>query len=308
MTSTTARLSETQRVDIHDPGIPPTPLARPETPLHAHGAATKTTRVRIGDVTLGGGGCQVIAGPCAIEDLGTLETVADAVWSAGGKLLRGGAYKPRTSPYSFQGLGVTGLEMLRDVGKARGLGVISEVMAPELVPVVAEYVDALQIGARNMQNYALLEAVGRSRTPVVLKRGMGSTLDELLWAAEHILARGNDLVVLCERGIRTFESATRTTLDLSAIPVLQERTHLPVIVDPSHAAGDRRYVPALARAAHAVGADGLIIEIHPNPARALSDGPQALTLPMWHDLARDLGMVAPSLGSVKMLGRATGGR
>ncbi len=246
------------------------------------------TLVPLGKVHLGDGHFRLIAGPCAVETRGQIMRAAEAVKSAGGHALRGGAYKPRTSPYDFQGLGEEGLRLLSEAGRAHGLPVVTEVLRPRDVPLCAKYADVLQVGARNMQNYALLTEVGGCARPVLLKRGMGARVDELLAAAEYILAAGNPNVILCERGIRTFETATRYTLDLSAVLVLRERSHLPVIVDPSHAAGARRYVPALARAAKAVGAHGIIVEIHPDPAAALCDGPQALSLDMWQKLAAQL--------------------
>jgi 3-deoxy-7-phosphoheptulonate synthase len=226
---------------------------------------------------IGGGHFVVMAGPCAVESRDQLLTTARAVKAAGAKILRGGAYKPRTSPYAFQGLKEQGLELLAEARAETGLPVITEIVDTRDVEVVAEHVDILQIGARNMQNFALLEAVGHARKPVLLKRGFSATIQEWMMAAEYIVAKGNYQVVLCERGIRTFETMTRNTLDLGAIPLIKRLTHLPVIIDPSHGTGDYRSVPALARAATAVGADGLMIEVHPDPARALSDGPQSLT-------------------------------
>lgn len=280
-------------LDIYDlppaePPLVPKPRAD-DLPRHAREAADGRTLVRVGPVVVGGDRFVLIGGPCSVESREQVQEIAAEVAGAGGQILRGGAFKPRTSPYSFQGLGELGLSLLHDAARAHGLAVVTEVMQPEQVEVCARHADLLQVGARNMQNFSLLSALGEQRKPVLLKRGLSASIDELLWAAEYVLARGNDQVILCERGIRTFETATRSTLDLSAIPVLRERTHLPVIVDPSHAAGDRRYVPALARAAKAVGADGIMVEVHPRPEQALSDGPQALTLPMWRSLARQLG-------------------
>ena len=246
------------------------------------------TIIEVKGVRLGGDGFAVIAGPCAVESREQIMASAQAVREHGGRLLRGGCFKPRSSPYSFQGLGWEGLELLAEAGRAYGLPIVTEVLSPADVEGVARASDILQIGARNMQNFALLREVGRVPRPVLLKRGMMASLDELLQAAEYILAHGNHQVILCERGIRTFETATRNTLDLSAIPVLRERTHLPVFVDPSHAAGERALVPAMARGAKAVGAQGIMVEIHPDPAVALSDGPQALTFPMFADLMADL--------------------
>lgn len=254
------------------------------------------SRVRVGDARIGGGPCTVIAGPCAVEDRPTLVAVARAVADAGASMLRGGAFKPRTSPYSFQGLGREGLHLLAEAREATGLPVVTEVMAPEDVGLVAEFADMLQVGSRNMQNFRLLSAVGEQPLPVLLKRGMMATIRELLLAAEYVLAAGNSRVVLCERGIRTFERATRNTLDVCAVPVLKEETHLPVIVDPSHAAGRRELVPALARAAVAAGADGLIVEVHPDPDNALSDGRQSLAPPAFRRLMDELGALAAAAG------------
>jgi len=238
----------------------------------------------------------VIAGPCAVESEDQLWETASAVKSAGARVLRAGAFKPRTSPYSFQGLGKRALEMLDDVRRRLDLAVVSEVLSPDDVELVAGHVDMLQIGARNMQNYTLLQEVGRCQHPVLLKRGMSATLEELLMAAEYVLANGNDRVVLCERGIRTFENSTRFTLDISAVPVLKHLTHLPVIVDPSHAMGKWRFVPAAAKAGIAAGADGLIIEVHPRPAEAMSDGPQSLRLDRFTNLMNELRPLAAAVG------------
>jgi len=227
-------------------------------------------------VIIGGEEVVVIAGPCAVESREQIIETAHAVKEGGAKILRGGAFKPRTSPYSFQGHGEYGLQLLAEAREATGLPICTEVMAPAEVPLVATYADILQIGTRNMQNYALLHAVGESRRPVLLKRGMMSTIEELLMAAEYILSHGNYQVILCERGIRTFEKYTRNTLDINAVPALKQLSHLPVIVDPSHATGKWDLVDAASRAAVAAGADGLIVEVHPDPARALSDGAQSL--------------------------------
>jgi 3-deoxy-7-phosphoheptulonate synthase len=227
-------------------------------------------------VTIGGEEIVVMAGPCAVESREQILEAAWAVKEAGAKVLRGGAFKPRTSPYSFQGLGQEGLELLAEAREATGLLVVTEVMAPHDVPLVAQYADILQIGARNMQNYSLLHAAGEYGHPVLLKRGMMSTLEELLMAAEYILSHGNYRVILCERGIRTFERYTRNTLDINAVPVVKKLSHLPIIVDPSHATGKWDLVGAVSRAAIAAGADGLIIEVHPHPEEALSDGSQSL--------------------------------
>jgi 3-deoxy-7-phosphoheptulonate synthase len=232
--------------------------------------------VRIGGASFGGGHFGLIAGPCAVENEDQLLGSARAAKAAGARVLRAGAYKPRTSPYDFQGLGVDGLVLLEQVGKEVGLPVVTEVIESGDVEIVARHADALQVGARNMQNFALLKAVGRARKPVILKRGMSARIEDLLLAAEYVLAAGNDQLILCERGIRTFETATRNTLDLSAVPLLKAKSHLPVIVDPSHGTGRRDLVPPMALAGAAAGADGLMIEVHADPAAALSDGAQSL--------------------------------
>ena len=236
----------------------------------------KDTVIRVGEVQVGGGEFTVMAGPCSIESEEQLMESGYVAKKAGAKILRGGAFKPRTSPYSFQGMEEEGLKLLRKVGEKVGLPVVTEVMNTTDVDLVEEYSDILQIGARNVQNFALLKRVGRCRKPVLLKRGMMTTIEELLMSAEYILSEGNEEVILCERGIRTFETATRNTLDISAVPVLKELTHLPVIIDPSHACGHARFVIPLTRAAVAVGADGAIVEIHPQPEKAFCDGPQSL--------------------------------
>jgi len=238
----------------------------------------------------------VMAGPCTIESLDQMLETAHAVKAAGAHMLRGGAFKPRTSPYSFQGLGEEGLKILAQAREATGLHVVTEVMAPDQVDMVCDYADMLQIGTRNMQNYALLNAVGKTNKPVLLKRGMMSTIEELLMSAEYIMAAGNHKVVLCERGIRTFEKYTRNTLDINAVPVLKELTHLPVVVDPSHATGKWTLVKAASKAAVAAGADGLIIEVHPNPAEAFSDGEQSLKPQRFAELMVEVGRVAGAIG------------
>jgi 3-deoxy-7-phosphoheptulonate synthase len=225
---------------------------------------------------VGGDDFVVMAGPCSVESEKQILDSAEIVARGGARILRGGAFKPRTSPYDFQGLEIEGLKLLAKAREATGLAIVTEVMSDADVPKVAEYADIMQVGARNMQNFALLKALGRCGRPVLLKRGLSSTIKELLMSAEYIVAHGNNDVMLCERGIRTFETATRNTCDISAVPVLRELTHLPVILDPSHATGKRSLVPALCRAAVAVGADGLIIEVHPNPSKAMSDGAQSL--------------------------------
>ena len=226
----------------------------------------------------------VIAGPCSVESHEQLLTTAKAVQKAGAVMLRGGAYKPRTSPYDFQGLGREALEILAEVRRETGMPVVTEVMSTEDLDLICEYADMLQIGARNMQNFALLRAVGESRTPVLLKRSMMGTIEEMLLSAEYIMKGGNSAVILCERGIRTFETETRNTLDIGAVPAVKRLSHLPIIVDPSHAMGDWRYVPSASMAAMAAGADGIIVEIHPDPANAKSDGRQSLTLQHFEDL------------------------
>ena len=247
--------------------------------------------IHIGDragCTVGGRELAVIAGPCSVENPEMLLTTAHAVKRAGAVMLRGGAYKPRTSPYAFQGLGTAALEMLQATRAETGLPVVSEVLDTRQVELVAEHVDVIQIGARNMQNFALLSEVGRVQRPVLLKRGLSATVQELLMAAEYIMAQGNRDVILCERGIRTFETATRNTLDVAAVAVLKRETHLPVIVDPSHAAGIAHLVKPLAFAAIAAGADGLIVEVHPHPEEALSDGDQSLSIDGFEELMREL--------------------
>jgi len=246
-------------------------------------------------VQVGGAGIVLMAGPCSVESREQLLDTAWAVKEAGAHILRGGAYKPRTSPYSFQGLGEVGLQILAEARQATGLPVVTEVMAPEQAGLVAQYVDVLQIGARNMQNYALLRAVGHTQKPVLLKRGMSATIEELLMAAEYILSCGNRRVMLCARGIRTSEPATRNTTDINAIPVLKALTHLPVILDPSHSTGYWQYVTAVARAGIAAGADGLIVEVHINPAEALSDGGQSLKPERYAELVRQVKAVAAAL-------------
>jgi 3-deoxy-7-phosphoheptulonate synthase len=240
----------------------------------------------------------VMAGPCAVESREQIIETAFKVKEAGAHLLRGGAFKPRTSPYSFQGLGEEGLQYLADAREASGLAVVTEVMSPEQVPLVARYADVLQVGTRNMQNYALLHAVGEAKMPVLLKRGLMSTIEELLMSAEYILSHGNERVILCERGIRTFETYTRNTLDINAVPVLKELTHLPVMVDPSHATGKWHLVGAASKAAVAAGADGLIIEVHPNPEMAVSDGAQSLKPDRFAELMAQLKPIAEAVGRI----------
>ena len=259
--------------------------------MHAH-----DTVVRLGKVAVGGRGFTVIAGPCAVETESQMRNTARAAKAAGAHGLRAGAYKPRTSPYAFQGHGLEGLKLLRATGDEFDLPVVTEVMETADVEVVAEYADALQIGARNMQNFSLLKAVGRAGKPVVLKRGMAAKVEDLLLAAEYLLAEGNDQVILCERGIRTFETATRNTLDLNAIPYIKQKTHLPVLVDPSHGTGVRDLVIPMSLAAAACGADGLLVEVHEDPAKAWSDGAQSLYPDGFEQLMQSLRPVVGAVG------------
>ncbi len=254
------------------------------------------TVVEARGLKVGGGHLGIIAGPCSVESREQVLELANLVREAGGKALRGGAFKPRTSPYSFQGLKEKGLQLLAEARDATGLAVVTEVMAPEQVKLVAQYADVLQVGARNMQNYPLLEAVGESGMPVLLKRGPSATMEEFLLAAEYVLKTGNGRVMLCERGIRTFEDHTRFTLPLASVPYLHQTTHLPVVVDPSHGTGKASLVATMARAAVAAGADGLIVEVHPDPEKALSDGFQALTPPVFRQMMAECRKVAAALG------------
>src|SRR2546421_8079140 len=246
------------------------------------------TQIKVNGTEIGGGEFVVMAGPCSVESEKQIMQAAEGVAEAGAKMLRGGAFKPRTSPYDFQGMEEEGLKLLKKAKEATGLAIITEVMSDRDVDLVAEYADILQIGARNMQNFALLKTLGKCGRPVLLKRGMSSTIKELLMSAEYVVAHGNSNVLLCERGIRTFETATRNTCDIAAVPVLNEMTHLPVIVDPSHATGKRSLVPAVARAAVAIGADGIIVEVHPYPEKAVSDGAQSLTLDQFRSMMQQL--------------------
>ncbi len=252
--------------------------------------------VRVGPAEFGGTSFAVAAGPCALESAAQVRAAAAGVRAAGAVMLRGGAYKPRTSPYSFRGLGVAGLELLAEARAETGLPVVTEVLTPSEVEVVAGVADMLQVGTRNAQNFALLEAVGQAGKPVLLKRGMSNTVEEWLLSAEYVLSQGNPDVVLCERGIRSFETATRNTLDLSAVPLVRSLSHLPIVVDPSHATGHRHLVAPMALAALACGADGLLIEVHPQPDEALSDGPQSLTLEQFGSLMAELRRIAPAVG------------
>jgi len=244
--------------------------------------------VHVGDIAIGGDEFVVMAGPCAVESERQLLDTAESVAKAGARILRGGAYKPRSSPYSFQGLGLEGLKILSKARYLTGLAIITEVMSETDVDVVAEYADIMQVGARSMENFSLLERLGTCARPVLLKRGMTATLEDLLRSAQLIVASGNPEVILCERGIRTFETATRNTFDVAAVPVLKTVSHLPVIVDPSHAAGVRSLVPVLARAGVVVGADGLLVEVHPQPDKAASDGEQSLTFAQFDSMMLDL--------------------
>lgn len=256
------------------------------------------TVINIGNITIGGPELVIMAGPCAIEGEEQLMEAAEAIKAAGAKVLRAGAFKPRTSPYSFQGLEEQGLQFLNEVRSKTGLLIVTEVMDQFTVEQVAECADIIQVGARNMQNYFLLRELGKISKPVLLKRGLSATIEEWLMAAEYILSGGNYEVILCERGIRTYEPYTRNTLDLSAVPLIKMLSHLPIIVDPSHGTGLSALVPAMSRAALAAGADGLMIEVHPNPQEALSDGPQSLTPAQFNDLVRQLKGVALSVGKL----------
>jgi 3-deoxy-7-phosphoheptulonate synthase len=244
--------------------------------------------IKVNGLEVGGDEFIVMAGPCSVESEKQIMETAEFVAASGARMLRGGAFKPRTSPYDFQGMELEGLKLLRKAKEATGLGIVTEVMSDRDVDLIAEYTDCMQVGARNMQNFALLKSLGGCGRPVLLKRGLSSTIKELLMSAEYIVAHGNPDVILCERGIRTFETATRNTCDITAVPVLQELTHLPVVLDPSHATGKRSLVPALSRAGVAIGADGLIVEVHPCPEKAVSDGAQSLTFPDFSRMMREL--------------------
>lgn len=263
------------------------PVSRPYK-LVSRETHSENTVIRVGPATLGGGQLCLIAGPCAVESEAQALTIARQVKAAGATIFRGGAFKPRTSPYSFQGLGEKGLDILVKVREETGLPVVTEAIDHECCDLVEEKADIIQIGARNMQNYTLLRRAGKARKPVLLKRGMSATIDEWLMAAEYILTEGNREVILCERGVRTFSDHTRNTLDLSSVPVVKKRSHLPIVVDPSHAAGTREFVAPLAKGAIGVGADGLMIEVHHEPEKALSDGPQSLRPAEFEALAREI--------------------
>jgi 3-deoxy-7-phosphoheptulonate synthase len=259
---------------------------------------SKNTTIKVGKHTIGGKKIHVMAGPCAVEGMPVLIKIAKEVRKAGASFIRGGAFKPRTSPYSFQGLGEEGLKILAEARSVTGMPVVSEIMDPRDINVILEYTDIIQIGARNMQNFRLLSEVGSHNKPIMLKRGLSATIKELLMAAEYIMAQGNNKVILCERGIRTFETATRNTLDLSAIPVIKKLSHLPVVVDPSHGVGKWDLVAPMAKAAVAAGADGLMIEVHTNPEEALSDGEQSLIPKKFSVLMKELKAVAKAVGRV----------
>jgi 3-deoxy-7-phosphoheptulonate synthase len=259
---------------------------------------SKNTTIKVGKHTIGGKKIHVMAGPCAVEGMSVLIKIAKEVSKAGASFIRGGAFKPRTSPYSFQGLGEEGLKILAEARSETGMPVVSEIMDPRDINVILEYTDIIQIGARNMQNFRLLSEVGSHNKPIMLKRGLSATIKELLMAAEYIMANGNNKVILCERGIRTFETATRNTLDLSAIPVIKKLSHLPVVIDPSHGVGKWDLVAPMAKAAVAAGADGLMIEVHTNPEEALSDGEQSLIPKKFSVLMKELKAVAKAVGRI----------
>jgi 3-deoxy-7-phosphoheptulonate synthase len=264
--------------------------------LASRGYKKENTVIKIGDVILGSSDIVTIAGPCAVESEKQIMTIAKAVKDAGAKILRGGAFKPRTSPYSFQGMGEEGLKLLRKAGDEFGLAVITEVMDPTRIDLIYQYTDIFQLGSRNMQNFPLLRELGEVDKPVMIKRGMSATIDEWLMAAEYILASGNENVMVCERGIRTFETSTRNTFDLSAIPVIHQRSHLPVIADPSHATGIRDKVIPMARSAVAAGTDGLMVEVHHDPSSAMSDGPQSLLPEQFKELMSQVRQIAEVIG------------
>lgn len=281
---------------LHLPGVDRiVPISRPFK-LASREFNPKRTIFPLNGLEVGGSQIVIIAGPCSVESRSQLLETAHAVQEAGAQALRGGAFKPRTSPYSFQGLGIKGLELLAEAKEQTGLPIVTEVMSQEMVSVVKQYADVLQIGARNMQNYSLLSAVGKSQHPVLLKRGLSATVEDLLMSAEYILSNKNPNVMLCERGIRTFENSTRNTTDINAIPVLQALTHLPVILDPSHSTGHWEYVTKIAQAGIAAGADGLIVEVHNNPSEALSDGGQSLKPERFAELVTHIRGIAEAVG------------
>ncbi len=287
---------KTQSHFAHMPGVDRVvPISRPYK-LSSREFIPEDSSFPLDGVRIGDNGIVIIAGPCAVEDRGLLMEIAHAVKEAGAHALRGGSFKPRTSPYAFQGLGEKALVWLAEAREATGLPVVTEAMSPDQIPLVAEYADVIQIGARSMQNYNLLHAAGESQHPILLKRGMSSTAEELLMAAEYILSHGNRRVILCERGIRTFETSTRNTTDINVIPVLKSHTHLPVIIDPSHSTGNWQYVSAVARAGIAAGADGLIVEVHSEPENALSDGFQSLKPERFVELVQQIQRIAEAIG------------
>ena len=278
------------------PGVKEVILVTQPYKLVSREAKPDDSIISVGGVDVGGNGVVVVGGPCAVESLDQTRTIAEAIKRAGGQLFRGGAYKPRTSPYSFQGLGEPGLEILARVREEFDIPVITEAIDQESLQLVDRYADCIQIGARNMQNFALLKAAGRARKPVLLKRGMSATLEELLLSAEYIMSEGNYNVILCERGVRTFADHTRNTLDLSVVPAIKRMSHLPILVDPSHGTGKRTKVLPMSRAAIAVGADGVLIEVHHKPEEALSDGPQAILPNAFEQLVREVDAIAQVLG------------
>jgi 3-deoxy-7-phosphoheptulonate synthase len=278
------------------PGVKEVILVTQPYKLVSREAKPDDTIVDVGGVDVGGNGVVVVGGPCAVESLDQTRTIAEGVKRAGGQLFRGGAYKPRTSPYSFQGLGEPGLEILARVREEFDLPIITEAIDHDSLQLVDRYADCIQIGARNMQNFALLKSAGRARKPVLLKRGMSATLEELLLSAEYIMSEGNYNVILCERGVRTFADHTRNTLDLSVVPAIKRMSHLPILVDPSHGTGKRTKVLPMSRAAIAVGADGVLIEVHHKPEEALSDGPQAILPSTFEQLVREVDAIAHVLG------------
>jgi len=278
------------------PGVERVTLISEPYKLASRRTHPESSVVTVGPVTIGGGQLAVIAGPCSVESREQMVETAVAVKNAGANLLRGGAYKPRTSPYSFQGLGVEGLEILAEARRLTGLPIVTEVLHPADLEAIAQYADVIQIGARNMQNFRLLQDVGVTGKPVILKRNPGCRIRDLLMASEYIMLEGNRNVVLCERGITTFEDATRYTMDVNAIPVIKRFSHLPVIADPSHAVGDWRYVTSIALSAIAAGADGIMVEVHPDPSAALSDGPQSLRPDKFVELMRSAAQVAAAVG------------
>jgi len=281
---------------VRMPGVDQvTPISRPYK-LASREFHPENTVIQLKGLEIGSNQIFIIGGPCAVESRAQLLDTAVKIKESGAHALRGGAFKPRTSPYSFQGMGKEGLEILAEAREMTGLPIVTEATSPDLVPMIAKYTDVIQIGARNMQNYALLQAVGKSNCPALLKRGMSATINDFLMAAEYILSKGNPNVILCERGIRTFETATRNTTDINAIPVLKSLTHLPVLLDPSHSTGHWEYVTSLARAGIAAGADGLIIEVHPNPIEALSDGAQSLKPKRFTELIEQVNAISQAMG------------